>query len=249
MFQFGNPPVGGTTLLIPAIESPNFVHGVSGWKISQDGSAEFQNMISGSVFRGTNWIENQFGSFYYVSATVTPVTLVQHAANSGSFNSGTSGTVSVPITAAAPGNCLVAAIRIVGSNGVPSVSGVETGSSAENWAMGVEQDDSGNTAAAAIWVDEDTPGGGTAINVTAAFGATASASNGCAVFVDVYEFSGVVTVSAVDRTSVGALGQDSLAWSSGSTPATAQASEVWVGVVTATPDTGGAGTVTGPAAP
>lgn len=42
---WGNPVVGGVALRQVAIESPNFVHGVSGWDINQDGSAEFQDII------------------------------------------------------------------------------------------------------------------------------------------------------------------------------------------------------------
>lgn len=41
--------VGGTVLRIPAIQSPDYVPGVSGWIIRQDGSAEFNN----GTFRGT----------------------------------------------------------------------------------------------------------------------------------------------------------------------------------------------------
>jgi len=44
-----NPVVGGTVLRRQAIESPDFVTGVSGWIIRQDGSVEFNN----GVFRGT----------------------------------------------------------------------------------------------------------------------------------------------------------------------------------------------------
>ena len=41
---WGNPVVGSTALRIPAINSPNFVHGVSGWSINKDGSAEFNSV-------------------------------------------------------------------------------------------------------------------------------------------------------------------------------------------------------------
>lgn len=41
--------VGGTVLRIPAIQSPDFVPGVSGWIIRLDGSAEFNN----GTFRGS----------------------------------------------------------------------------------------------------------------------------------------------------------------------------------------------------
>lgn len=42
---FSNPVVGGTTLIRPAINSPDFVTGVSGWSINKDGSAEFNDLI------------------------------------------------------------------------------------------------------------------------------------------------------------------------------------------------------------
>lgn len=44
-----NPIVGGTSLRIPAIQSPNFQPGVAGWQISADGDAEFNELtiISG----------------------------------------------------------------------------------------------------------------------------------------------------------------------------------------------------------
>lgn len=45
----GDPLVGGVALRRPAIQSPNFVTGVSGWTINADGSVEFNN----GTFRGT----------------------------------------------------------------------------------------------------------------------------------------------------------------------------------------------------
>lgn len=39
-----NPIVGGTVLRIPAIQSPNFVSGVSGWTINADGTAQFNQL-------------------------------------------------------------------------------------------------------------------------------------------------------------------------------------------------------------
>jgi hypothetical protein len=174
--------------------------------------------------------------------------IVQHAAGQAAFTSGVSGVVDVPIGAAGPESCLVACVSAVGSSGTPSVAGIETGSSAENWAEGVEQDDTSNTAATAIWTDEATPGGGTLVAVTCAFGATATPANSCVVFVDVFEVSGAALSSAVDQVSIGAAGQDSEAWSSGATPVTAQASELAIGAMTITP-LSGALTITGPASP
>ena len=43
---FSNPIIGGGGDLVrKSIKSPNYVPGVSGWAINQDGSAEFQNVI------------------------------------------------------------------------------------------------------------------------------------------------------------------------------------------------------------
>lgn len=41
---FGNPVVGGTTLIRQAIKSPNYVAGSAGWSINKDGSAEFNDL-------------------------------------------------------------------------------------------------------------------------------------------------------------------------------------------------------------
>jgi hypothetical protein len=52
---FSNPIVGGTTLVRPAIKSPNYSAGSAGWSINKDGSAEFNNIVirSGEVISGT----------------------------------------------------------------------------------------------------------------------------------------------------------------------------------------------------
>lgn len=61
----GNPVVGGTVLRIPAIQSPNFVHDVSGWFIGQDGSAEFDGLTIRGTFNGTDFTINPAGAFFY----------------------------------------------------------------------------------------------------------------------------------------------------------------------------------------
>lgn len=51
--QPGNPIVGGTVLRIPAIQSPDYVTGVSGWAVFQDGHAEFNDItVRGTVVIG-----------------------------------------------------------------------------------------------------------------------------------------------------------------------------------------------------
>jgi hypothetical protein len=68
---FNNSILGGLTALIrPAIQSPNYVPGVSGWSINKDGSVEFNNgifrgTITAGTFLGTDFIINQSGMFFY----------------------------------------------------------------------------------------------------------------------------------------------------------------------------------------
>src|SRR6516165_8478641 len=51
---FANPIIGGGgTLVYPAIHSPNYAPGTSGWTVRKDGSAEFSNVtIRGGLIQG-----------------------------------------------------------------------------------------------------------------------------------------------------------------------------------------------------
>lgn len=54
MVSPGNPIVGGTVLRLPAIQSPGYTTGVTGWSINQDGTAEFNGLtIHGSIIIGS----------------------------------------------------------------------------------------------------------------------------------------------------------------------------------------------------
>lgn len=64
---FSNPITAGTILVQPAIRSPNYVPGVSGWSINVDGSAEFDNLTFRGTFNGTDFIINSAGAFFYSS--------------------------------------------------------------------------------------------------------------------------------------------------------------------------------------
>lgn len=66
MSGFQHDVAGGQgNLVVPSMQSPNFVDGVQGWQISKDGSAEFNNLeIRGSFF-GTDYIINSSGTFAY----------------------------------------------------------------------------------------------------------------------------------------------------------------------------------------
>jgi len=63
---FSNPIIGGGGgLVYPSIHSPNFVHGVQGWTINKDGSAEFDNLTIRGQFNGNDFIINDAGMFIY----------------------------------------------------------------------------------------------------------------------------------------------------------------------------------------
>ena len=59
--MFTNPVVGGTTLIRPAIQSPNYVAGTSGWSINQDGSAEFNGVTIRGTLQSSNYVLNTSG--------------------------------------------------------------------------------------------------------------------------------------------------------------------------------------------
>lgn len=61
----GDPVVGGTVLRRPAVQSPNFVTGISGWTINADGSAEFNNLQIRGTFNGNDFILSSTGFFLY----------------------------------------------------------------------------------------------------------------------------------------------------------------------------------------
>jgi len=58
---FRNSVVGGTTLVRPAIKSPNYVPGVSGWSINIDGSAEFNDVDVRGTLESTNYVPGVSG--------------------------------------------------------------------------------------------------------------------------------------------------------------------------------------------
>jgi hypothetical protein len=73
MSGFSNPLIGGGGgLVYPSIHSPDFVHGVSGWSINKDGSAEFHDIVlpSGSggasiYFDSTEPVGAHLGDLWY----------------------------------------------------------------------------------------------------------------------------------------------------------------------------------------
>ena len=67
---WGNPDFGGPALRLPAMRSPNYVAGSTGWTINQDGSVEFNNgtfrgTVTAGTFQGTDFVINSSGAFFY----------------------------------------------------------------------------------------------------------------------------------------------------------------------------------------
>ena len=78
---FPQPVTGaGGVLVIPAIHTPNYVPGVSGWSANQDGSAEFSDLTLRGVFQGTDYEINASGAFFY-SGTPAPGNLIASVTN------------------------------------------------------------------------------------------------------------------------------------------------------------------------
>lgn len=63
--SFSDPVVGGTVLVRSAIQSPNFVTGVSGWIIRQDGTVEFD----AGLFRGDVYVSDGGGGYTQITAS------------------------------------------------------------------------------------------------------------------------------------------------------------------------------------
>jgi hypothetical protein len=66
MSGFTHDIAGGQgNLIISALQSPNFVHGETGWQIAKSGSAEFNDLEIRGTFSGTDYILNESGLFFY----------------------------------------------------------------------------------------------------------------------------------------------------------------------------------------
>ncbi len=88
MVAFSNPITGGQGALVrPAIKSPNYITGVSGWTIKKDGSAEFNNLTIRGTFFGTQYIIDSNGMFFYNGAPANGnlITSITSAAGTDSF--------------------------------------------------------------------------------------------------------------------------------------------------------------------
>lgn len=167
-----------------------------------------------------------------------PPSLVQVAANAASATSVTV-TLGSPTTG---GNCLVALIGTSADTTNGSPSGITLGGSAGNWAQSALQGTSGDHAIVAGWADPSCANGQT--SVVASF----TGGSGDHLFAWIFEFSGLT--GTVDVSSGGA-NTFAASWTSGTTAATAQASEVAFGITCGASNgtNGTAGGLVGPSSP
>jgi hypothetical protein len=83
-----NPIVGGITLRIPAIRSPDYVPGVSGWTVNIDGSVEFNDgtfrgTVTAGTFQGNDFVINTQGIFLYSGAPAAGNLIISLASAGG----------------------------------------------------------------------------------------------------------------------------------------------------------------------
>lgn len=122
----------------------------------------------------------------------------------------------------------------------PVITGITIGGSADHWVSGQAATNNADTNAA-IWYDKNCAGGSTAIAITMGSGS----GTGPVTSFYCLEFSGVDTVSPLDKTGTGTLNGNAASWSSGSSGTLSQANEVGIGCVNSASTT----TLTTPGSP
>jgi hypothetical protein len=148
-------------------------------------------------------------------------------------------TLDAPTTA---GNGLIVILLTSGTTSNPtSITGVTLGGSADNFSQITTYGSASDPGIGAVWLDLNCAGGQTSVVITATGG-----TGSLATMASVYEWSGLYPVSPMDQTA-NAVGSGATSWSSGATPTTTQASELWIGSVMTS--VSGTPTVTGPSSP
>jgi hypothetical protein len=160
---------------------------------------------------------------------------------------GSSATSTLTITLDSPtvaGNALIVMLAASGTTSNPtSVTSITLGGSAGNFTQISTFGSSSDAAIGAGWLDLNCAGGQTSVVITVAGG-----TGTLAIMASVYEWSGLYPVSPFDQTA-GTVGTGTTSWSSGSTPTTVQATEVWIGCGFTTSTASGPPTITGPSSP
>jgi len=149
-------------------------------------------------------------------------------------------TLDAPTTA---GNALIVILASSGTTTNPtSVSSITLGGSAGNFVSVSTFGSASDAAIGATWLDLNCVGGQTSVAITMSGG-----SGTIATLATVYEWSGLVAASAFDKTS-GGVSAGSTSWTSGTTAAVSQPSELLIGGSFVTVS-GSSPTITGPTSP
>lgn len=182
------------------------------------------------------------------------ISLVQHASSVTNFTSGTSGTATATFSSPpSAGNCLIICFSVQADVSVFnwSLNTPKTGSSTDNWGYNTTTAGGDGLVSAGVAVDPNTNASSSSVSIPASFGATANSSNTLFITMDIFEFSGILTISPADQTANSNTNTTTnTSWTSTSTATTTQANELWIGVsapqVFASNTTQ---TVTGPSSP
>jgi len=145
--QAGNPIVGGTVLRIPAIQSPNYVAGVSGWQVKISGDAEFNSITVRGQFEGTDFVINTSGAFFY-SGTPAAGNLIASITNAAGTDAETNAYLAGFVTYGIVSGQLTA-VQINGSTLRWSTAATEAGPWAG--ASQIQQDGLGNLILASMF--------------------------------------------------------------------------------------------------
>lgn len=121
------------------------------------------------------------------------------------------------------GNCLVLVVQSANASAFTGVT--FTGGNRDNWTQATSFSSGSTGGLTAIWIDEDCAGSQETITIATASGASQQIN------AQLYEFSGVATTSAIDRTQVHGSTTSTITWTTSTTALTRNATEVWVGVV------------------
>jgi hypothetical protein len=70
-------------LAIPSVQSPNFMEGITGWQISKNGNAEFNNLTIRGTFYGIDFVINSTGLFFYSPTEVLGNLVLSISPNGG----------------------------------------------------------------------------------------------------------------------------------------------------------------------
>lgn len=81
---FSNPITGGEDLIRSGIRSPNYVAGATGWRIAQDGSAEFNNVtVRGTLAAGTITGDLILAGGRFITGVAPPYVLINTTPSGG----------------------------------------------------------------------------------------------------------------------------------------------------------------------